>query len=253
MDLASLFAATPNATPFDALSHAWHWSLAPGMDFVAGLTEDGKHAFQGAALDSYDAELAVAILAFARDHASDLAASPDQPLALVEGFMPPAPYKFDAVVTIGPKVHRYQEGEAHERTRAIIPAFRCEFAGDENEAETQYRYARAAGVPGTRWNREPRPFVKMRYLTESGREIPERGFTPVPSLVIQLRDLQGSDRFVEFENYRHEVYRVDWDGQYVVSGESSHRFNYDELLEFVKNTVYGPNVDAGTSEFRDHN
>lgn len=253
MDLAPIFSETPGATPLDGLADAWHWAMAPGFDFTAALSADRKHAFQCYALDSYDEDLLIAVLSFARDH-DELIAPPEQPLKLVEGFSHQR-YKFDVVVAVGPAVHLYHEEspEVNQQVRAIFPAFRCEFAGDEDFDDTMYRYTRAAGVQATKLDREPRPYVKMRYLTESGREIPKRGFAPVPHLVIQLGRLEGSDRFVEFENYRHEVYRVDWDGQYVVSGESSHRFSHDELLEFVKGTIYGPNIDAGTSEFRDHN
>jgi hypothetical protein len=251
VDLAAVFASAPKATPLDSLPDAWRWGLAPKLDFAAALSTDRKHAFQLFALRTYDEGLVVAVLSFAREHESELVAPPEQPLTLAEGFSHPS-HQFDVVVTIGPSVHKYQEGEAHERTRAVFPAYRCEFAGDEDEEDAHYRYTRAAGVPATNLNREPRPYVKMRFVTDSGEEIPERGFVPVPSLVIQMREIRDSDRFVEFENYRHEVYHVEWDGQYVVSGASSGRFDHESLLEFVKGVIYGPNVDAGTSEFRDH-
>ena len=68
----------------------------------------------------------------------------------------------------------------------------------------------------------------------------------------ELRALENSsERFVEFENYRHDVWRVVWaDGRWAVTGESADsRLGFDELLEFVKASLYGPNLDAGTSQF----
>lgn len=255
MDLASVFAGMPQVSPLPGLPDAWHWAMAPGFDFAAGLSADREHAFQCYALDSYDEELAVAILSFARAHGAELIAPPERPLVLVEGFAH-APYGFDAFVAIGPGVHKYhakENPEAHERTRAVFPAFRCEFAGDENEEDTQYRYSRAAGVPATRLNREPRPYVKMRYRAPTGRVAAERGFVAVPTLVQQLRDLDGAapERFVEFENYRHEIRRVEWNGSWLLGGEGqqTRELGIDELLEAVKEFLYGPNLGAGTAEF----
>ncbi|GAB2965154.1 hypothetical protein LWP59_23440 [Amycolatopsis acidiphila] len=255
MDLGSIFAGMSNAGPLDGLSDAWHWAMAPGFDFAAALSEDREHAFQCYALDSYDEELAVAIMSFARAHAGELIAPPERPLVLVEGFGH-EPYRFDVFVAVGPTVHKYhakENPEAHQRTRAVFPAFRCEFAGDENQEETEYRYSRAAGVPVTRLNREPWPYAKMRYRAPTGRVEPERGFVTVPTLVQQVRDLEGGapERFVEFENYRHEIRRAQWDEAWLIGGEGedSQRFDAEELLEYLKAFLYGPNLDAGTSEF----
>jgi hypothetical protein len=254
VDLASTFSAMPNASRLNGLSEAWHWATAPGFDFAAALSSDGKHAFQCYALDSYDEDLVAAVLSFAREHGDEAIAPPERPLVVVEGFAHPG-YRFDTVVAFGPAVHQYHDEnpDLQRATRAVQPAYRCEFAGDETEQDARYRYIRASGVRPTTLNREPHPYLKMRHRTDSGRVVPERGFAAPKLLVNELRALENSpDRFVELETYRNEVWRVEWeDGSRVVTGASGEprRFGLDELLEFVKDSLYGPNLDAGTGQF----
>jgi hypothetical protein len=254
VDLASRFTAMPDVSRLDALSGAWHWAMAPGFDFAAALSQDGRHVFQCYALDSYDADLVAAVLSFAREHEAELIAPPERPLVVAEGFAHSG-HRFDTVVAFGPAVHQYHDEnpELHQATRAVQPAYRCEFAGNETEEETRYRYLRASGVRPTTLNRDPHPYLKMRHKTDSGRVIAERGFANPKLLVNELRGLADQpEKFVEFENYRHEVWRVEWaDGQWVRSGESteSRRLGLDELLDFAKTSLYGPNLDAGTSLF----
>jgi hypothetical protein len=246
-----MFAAMPNVKQLGALPAAWHWSLAPGFDFAAALSRDGKHMFQCYALDSYDEDLAVTIMSFARKHESELVAPPERPLVVVEGFSHLA-YKFDTMVAISPIVHRYHEEnpDVREATRAVFPAYRCEFSGHETEEQTWYRYSRAAGVQPAKLTREPHPYVRMRERTESGRVIAKRGFAQPKTLVLELPRLENRpDRFVEFENYRQEVWRVEWDGSWVLTGESvePRRLTIDRLLAFVQASLYGPNLNAATS------
>jgi hypothetical protein len=253
VDLASTFSGMPGASPLAGLSEAWHWAMAPGLDFGAALTGDGKNALQCFALRSYDEGLVTAVLSFAREHADVLVAPPERPLVVAEGFAHPG-YGFDTVVAFGPGLHRHHEEtpEVHQAIRAVQPAFRCEFAGDESEEDAAYLFNRAAGVPSTRLDHEPHPFLKMRYKTDT-RVIPERIFTSLTSLVNELRALADRpDRFVEFENYRHEVRRAGWvDGQWVLTGDAAEppRMGIDDLLDVVKASLYGPNLDAGSSGF----
>ena len=254
VDLASTFSAMPNVSRLDALAEAWHWAMAPGFDFAAALSQDGKHAFQCYALDSYDEGLVAAVMSFAREHEGELIASPDRPLVVVEGFAHPG-YALDTVVAFGPAVHKYHADnpELQKATRAVQPAFRCEFAGDETEDDARYRYVRASGVRPTTLNREPHPYLKMRHKTDSGRVVAQRGFAQPKLLVNELRALEDRpDRFVELENYRHAVSNVVWeDGRWILTVESAdpRRLGIDELLDVIRASLYGPNLDAGTSQF----
>lgn len=254
VDPAAVLSAIPDAKdakPLAGLPDAWHWSTAPRFDMTAALSQDRTHLFQCFALDCYDEGLAIAVLSFARGHGADLIAPQDRPLVAVEGFSHPG-RAFDIVVAIGPAVHKYHadDPQLHAASRAVFPAHRCEFAGDEDSDDAWYRYAVADGVKPTRWNRELRPYLKMRHRTESGRVIPKRGFVQPVDLVHELGTLEGRpDRFVEFENHRHDVWRVEWDGEWVLTGQSSaaRRLQLDELLDFVRTSLYGPNLNAVTS------
>ena len=253
MDLAATFSAMPNATPLTALPDAWHWAMAPGLDFAAALSADGRHAFQCFALRSYDADLVAAVLSFARAHEDVVLTPADRPLAVADGFAQRGS-GFDAVVSFGPVLHRHQEqnAELHDAIRAVEPAYRCEFAGDESEDDASFLFNRAAGVPSTRLDREPHPFLKMRHKTDT-RVVPEREFVSPDWLVKELRALAGRpDGFVEYENYRHEVRRAEWaDDQWGLTGDAteSRWLGIEELLDFVKSSLYGPNLAAGTSRF----
>lgn len=253
MDLTETFSAMPNVARLGDLAEAWHWFYAPGLDTCAALSADGKHAFQAASRDSFDERLAIALLSFAREHSAELIAEPDRPLVLVEGFGHPG-YAFDVVVAAGPAIHRHypDDAEVNEAVRSVVPAFRCEFTGDEDFAEADARFVRPNGVPGTRWGREPRPYLKMRFRGNDGVLPTEREFYRPKLLVSWITRNEGnSDLFVEFENYRHDVYTVEWTGTWTITapGESPRSTTLEELLGTLKSALYGPNIGAGTSEF----
>lgn len=253
MELTTTFSAMPNVTSLGDLSEAWHWSHAPGLDMCAALSADGKHAFQTNTRGSFDEDLAVALMSFARTHGADLIAAPERPLTVVEGFSHPG-YAFDAVAAVGPAVHSYHpdDAEVHQATWAVLPAFRCEFTGDEDVAEADYRFAQAQGVPFYNWRREPRPFLKMRFRGNDGILPDERDFFRPKLLGSWITRNEGNtDLFVEFENYRREIYTVTWTDTWTltVPGAEPRSTTLEDLLDVVKSALYGPNIAAGTSEF----
>jgi hypothetical protein len=253
VDLTETFSAEPNVTGLGDLPEAWHWSYAPGLDSCAALSTDGKHAFRANARDSFDEGLAVAVLSFAREHGADLIGPPERPLALVEGFAHPG-YAFDTVVAVGPAIHRHyaEDAETNAAVRAVLPAFRCEFTGDEDEADTEYRYKRAAGVPASKWGREPRPFLKMRFRGDNGILREEREFSRPKLLVSWITSHEGNaDLFVELENYRHDVYTVEWTDTWTITapGAEPRQSTLEDLLDTLRSALYGPNIAAGTGEF----
>lgn len=253
MDLAAAFAAVPGAKPIAGLPDAWFWTHAPKFGHSVALSEDREHAFHCYAHNSYDEGLARAILVFAREH-DELVAPPDRPLVVAEGFTHPG-YGFDTVVAVSPAIHRYHEDqpEVHEATRAVYPAYRCEFSGAETEDQAAFRATRAPGAQPTRWDREPNPYLRMRLRTATGREIPERGFANPTRLVFELTELPGQeDGFVEFENYERRVWTVTWQEAYVVTehGDGAPaRLDLDEVLELARTVLYGPNRASGESAF----
>ncbi|MFF3405434.1 hypothetical protein ACFYW8_04315 [Streptomyces sp. NPDC002742] len=68
MDIRAVVSGFPNAEPLPGPADAWHWSPAPGIDFAGALSADGRRLLQLSARNSYDQELAVATLEFAREH-----------------------------------------------------------------------------------------------------------------------------------------------------------------------------------------
>ena len=256
MDLAWL-KALPNIEPLDGLTDAWSWTetpTAPSYSSALALTEDRSHVFECYAHDSYDEGLARAILEFARSRESDLLAPPDTLLVVAEGFSHES-YRFDTVVSVSPKIHSFHLDDnpgVHEITRAVFPAYRCEFSGTENEEELAFRYKRAAGVKPTSWDREPKPFLRMRYRAVTGREQRERGFTGGKSVLRELAELPGRQNgFVEFENWQNRVWTATWqDGYVLTEGETEvGRMDLDAITEFVKDALLEPNRAAGESAF----
>jgi hypothetical protein len=251
VDLAGTLAAMPNAVALDGVPDAWFWSHAPRFGFAAVIS--GEHVFQCYAHASYDEGLARAVLEFCRAHATELAAPPDRPLVVAEGFTHEG-FAFDTVVAVSPHIHKYHADTpaVHDATRAVFPAYRCEFSGAETEDEATFRYSRAAGAQPTRWNREPNPYLRMRMRAASGREIPDLGFANPTKLVHELTQLPDRPAgFTEFENYERRLWTVRWtDGYTVTEGDTEPTpTELPALVELAKTVLYGPNRDAGESAF----
>ncbi|MFJ9785901.1 hypothetical protein ACIRSS_40450 [Amycolatopsis sp. NPDC101161] len=245
MDPRETYAAMPDVAALDDLPDAWHWATAPGFDSCAALYDDGKRAFQAYALDSYDEGLAVALLSFARSHGTEL--TTDAPLTLAEGFSHPGS-GFDAVAAAAPVLHRLypDDPEMNDAVRAVIPVYRCEVAGDENLQDAEYRYSRGSGIRGTRWDRPPSPYLKYRYRGATGSVQAKRGFAGLKSMISTVTRGEGrQDLFVEFENYRHEVYTITWTDTWTLTGPDgvARQVSLEELLEAVKEALYGPNIE----------
>jgi hypothetical protein len=255
VDLAVL-ESLPNIEPLDGLPDAWTWTTTPtarSYSAAVALSTDRGHVFECYAHDSFDEGLARAILDFARSHESELLAPPETLLVVADGFTHPG-YRFDTVVSMSPRVHHFHEEhpEVHQVTRAVFAAYRCEFAGTENEDEVVYRCTRAAGVQPNVWNREPKPYLRMRYLPAAGPVIAQRGFTGAKALLRELTRLPDRENgFVEFENWQNRVWTVTWQDAYVVTQDGAEiaRLDLDAVTEFAKDTLLGPNRSAGESSF----
>ncbi|MDN3024660.1 hypothetical protein [Streptomyces sp. S.PB5] len=241
MDIRSVVTTFKGVGPLPGLPDSWHWSPAPGIDFAGALSADGKRLLQLSSRDSYDEDLALATLAFAREHEDEIfVANPF--LGSLDGFGPPVGRHFDAVVGIAPEVHEFYRVEKPELTphvRLVFPAYACEFSGDEtlDEAITRYRMLRL-----TNFGREPLPFLKMRYIntrTRGRSTNPGRGFTAPRRLVQELRQMEGgAGSIVEFENRHSHVWRVMWDGVWLIAewdnqDGTPREIGIDELVAFA--------------------
>jgi hypothetical protein len=243
VDPRETYAAMPNVAALGDLPDAWHWVTAPGFDSSAALYADGKRAFQAYALDSYDEGLAIALLSFARSHSTEL--TTDAALTLAKGFSHPG-YGFDAVAAAAPPLQRLypDDAEMSDTVRAAIPVYRCEVAGEESLQDAEYRYSRGTGIRGTHWDRPPSPYLKFRFRGDTGAVQAKRGFAGTKLLVTKLSKSQD-DLFVEFENYRHEVYTVTWTDTWTLTRPDgvATPVSLEELLEAVKVALYGPNIE----------
>ncbi|MFE2598719.1 hypothetical protein ACFXCZ_19830 [Streptomyces sp. NPDC059396] len=221
MNIDGAVAAIGNAQDMPGLPMAWRWSPMPRFVFSLAMDPDGLWAYQMNSLDVHDDGLARAVLAFARQH--QLGRGRDaRPFTVLSGFSYGA-YRFDAVAAASPTVHGYHHGRneaLNEVVSAVFPAYRCEFRGDENLEEAVLRFKRM--LRPTLVSRLPVPYLRMRYentRTGSGSVGTSRGFTEHNVLLRELGLLEGApSSFVEFENLHGKVWRVEWDGSWLVNG-----------------------------------
>lgn len=197
------------------------WSPNPRFTFISALSNDPERAFQINFIDSFDADLACAVIEFARDAAlQDV--SRRSPLTATGGFSFGAT-GFDAIATASSPVHGYYAGRSevlNEHVVAVFPAFLCEISGSESAEEAVHRFKRM--LHPTIMNRRPVPFLRMRYeniRTGAGSVGGLRGFTTWDVLLRELNLLEGStESFVECENVHADVRLIRWEGDWNVTG-----------------------------------
>lgn len=128
-------------------------------------------------------------------------------------------------VPSGSQDQGYRSGGWHnealnEVVSGVFPAYQCEFRGDENLEEAVLRFKRM--LRPTIGSRPPVPYLRMRFentRTGGGSMDPSRGFTTHDVLERELGLLEGAPgSFLEFENFRGDVWRVEWDGSWLVNG-----------------------------------
>ncbi|MFD7807022.1 hypothetical protein OIE90_28390 [Streptomyces cellulosae] len=242
MDLLTTLANFPNAAPLAGLDRACTWSVGPVLHFAGAVTADGSWLLQTNQRGRHDEDLARAVLAFARHHEERLVVE-GRPIAAVGGFSA-AGYDFDAVAATAPEVH------GHHRTRnpdltavtyIVFPAFDTEVSGRESLEEAQARYQKM--LSPAEIGREAVPFLKMRFdnpRTGGGSTNPGRALAYPQMLRREIPQLQGAPGgFAEWENRIGEVWRVAWDGEWVLSGAEGERrgMSLDEILEFSDETL----------------
>ncbi|MEU3303399.1 hypothetical protein ABZ729_26840 [Streptomyces sp. NPDC006678] len=221
MDIEGAVSANRGVEEFPGLPKAWRWSPIPVFVFSLAVDAEGSRAYQVNTLDSFDEGLVRAVLEFSREHRIGEGRE-SQPFTVLPGFTYGS-YGFDSVAAVPPAVHRYHIGRneaLNDVVTAVFPAYRCEFSGTETPDEAEYRF-RHMLRPAT-MSRPPVPYLRMRYentKTAGGSIGPDRGFTTHDVLLRELDLLDGAPgSFVEFENLHGEVWKVEWDGSWVVNG-----------------------------------
>lgn len=149
------------------------------------------------------------MLGFAREHGAAL--TQGRPIAVAEGLRTTS-RGFDAVAALPPGIHRHYEYENPDFdpfVTVVFPGYRCEFAGDETAPEV---LARRRLINPSVLDREPSPFLKMRYAntrTLSRSKGKDRGVAAFDVLLRELPLVENApDSFVEFENRHREVRHV---------------------------------------------
>ncbi|MFF4401435.1 hypothetical protein [Streptomyces sp. NPDC001480] len=243
MDLQVTVIGFPNSTPLASLDRAWKWSLAPVLNFAGALTSDGTRLLQMNQRGKHDERLAAAVLAFAREHESELIVE-GRFLTSVGGFDVPG-YDFDSVAVVVPEVHRHhkvQNPDLMPLTYIVFPGSACEFSGRETLPEAEARYHKM--LPTAEIERGAVPFLTMRFdnaRTGGGSTNPGRALTYPEVLLDELQELENThEAFVEYENHEGKVWRVEWsDGAWAVTGDSGLRATgRDELRRFVERSLY---------------
>jgi hypothetical protein len=228
MDPRDTLSAMPGAEPIRGLPDAWHWSPNPRFHFAAALTKDKAHVIQVNARDGYAEDLVRDLLAFVRERGEDVLAD-RRPLIPLVGFAVPG-HDFDTAAVVSPAVHdrhARENPELHDVTYAVFPGWHYEFSGTETVTEARFRFGHPQGIPTAKLDREPVPFLRMRYQntkTKGGSEGPDRHFAKPAVLWRELELLDGAeDSFVEFENFRLHVWRVEWAGTWVLIDDDRRR------------------------------
>jgi hypothetical protein len=232
-------------SPLAGVDDAWQWSPAPGLHFSGILSADRTRLFHFVYADSADEAIVPEVLIFAREHSAELTA--DRPLSAVAG-LSCSERDFDTLASLPPSIHRQYQYELPEFTPFVVvvfPGYRCEFAGDESEPET---LARRRLINPSVLDREPSPFLKMRYdntRTLSRSKGKDRGIAAINVLLRELpllEDAPGS--FVEFENRHREVWHVTWqpDRGWLVAegtgGGESREITLDALRTFAHEQLH---------------
>ncbi|MGA4980489.1 hypothetical protein ACPB9I_00230 [Streptomyces cellulosae] len=242
MDLLTTLANFPNAAPLAGLERAWTWSQGPVLHFAGAVTADGRRLLQTNQRGRRNEELARAVLAFARQHEESLLGE-GRPIAAVGGFSADA-YAFDAVTATAPEVHGHHRARNPDLTAVtyvVFPAFATEVSGRESVEEAQARYQKM--LSPAEIGREAVPFLKMSFdnpRTGGGSTNPGRALAYPRMLRQEIPQLQGAPGgFAEWENRIGEVWRVAWDGEWVLSGAEGERrgMSLDEILEFSDETL----------------
>ncbi|OQR26362.1 hypothetical protein BWR59_31615 [Pseudomonas sp. Bc-h] len=121
-------------------------------------------------------------------------------------------YGFTHVLSVPSSYHSSLKGgleSKREKLYLCIPIFRCEFSGDESEAEFKEMMQRM--VPVFKWKRKVHPKLKVYFDNPgTGAGTYEAGaLLKYPTLISEVENLNGIvSGFIEVTNYKGEVVEV---------------------------------------------
>jgi hypothetical protein len=233
--------------PLAGLDDAWMWR-GPNDRFrhAAALAADGKHSFEIRTMDSWNEELARAVLSFAVLHSEEFLAS-ESLTTPIAGFTSPV-RDFDTVASISPRITQYRHDapDLTDATVPVFPAWHFEFSANATPPEIEFLLQNPNGLQKTELERSPLPFHRIRFANSKMRtSTPGDGMHLAyrDVLAFNLKELANTDEssFVEFENRLSEVWNVVWrDGTWLATSADdsgaeprTRTLSLDDALEFA--------------------
>jgi hypothetical protein len=235
-----LLAGITGIAPVLGLDNVWTWSIGR-FRRLAFLDARGSTVFRMNTAGDIGSGLMEAVVRHTRTRwPADLLS----PVTIVPEFVCDG-YGFDVLAIPRREVFVHDKNEFPELARvaiAIFPAFTCEFSGQESVEEATYRVSRALLI--ARMDRTPVPYLKIKYRNPAFGGLTkgkERYFMPYDALTREIRQLENvRDAYVEFETYTGRVWRVSWDGGFILgAGDEDVQMALEQLLEFTYEATFG--------------
>lgn len=163
----------------------------------------------------------------------------DAPLRVAPGLPPLGDWPFDVVVAFPPDLHNFEKRkhpDVHERAFQVFPACRYEVPTALSEREAVSLKSPKV-VRFTDVERVPVPIVRVRYELASQRSVgKDRALSKLTTMRTMVEQLAESPNgFVEIENHRAEVVRIEWSGEYqVVVGDERARVERAEIWPWLQ-------------------
>ncbi|MCH7231055.1 hypothetical protein L0U85_09350 [Glycomyces sp. L485] len=239
MTIAAEVLNFPDVRPLPGVDRAWTFPAARNrFQRAIALASNDGYAFQVACSNGFSDEAAGAVLHFTRRHEAALFNA--TPFGVATGFRLPG-RGFDCVASALPAATDSHTLDWEQRVFDVFPAWACEFSGDESEAEAKARFT--GKLDPMNYRREVQPFVRMRYENpRSGLRASKAGHRMLADAARLDREIRVADQvgdgWVEAENFRGQVRRVEWHGgtaELVDPGtEDRTRFTVGDTVEFVR-------------------
>lgn len=223
MSLSGDLKSIPGATPLDGITGSWLIPSTKALTAAVSLDDSGERVHAMMLVGEFSKDLVSATFRAARkvDIQRKLQGHEIIGVPAPGGLISP----FNAIgawsSSVRPMLARKLGPRAESLVIGVFPAFSCEFTIDGSE-DIELAQARLKVIDPGVLERKHQPFFRMRFSNErtGARSIgSELGVTHAHYLVHELRDLEGTPGFVEFESRSGELFRVEWDAGWILNGK----------------------------------
>lgn len=239
MTIAAEVLKFPEVRPLAGMERAWTFPAARNrFQRAIALASNDQYAFQVACSNGFSDEAAGRVLSFARRHEAALFNA--IPFATAPGFRMHG-NDFDCVASVLPEITGSHTQDWEKSVFDVFPAWACEFSGDESEIEAQFRFTKE--LEPMDYQRKPHPFVRMRYENpRTGLRASKAGHRMLADAARLDREIRVADDvgdgWVEAENFRGEVRRIEWQGGSAELvdpvAKARSRFEVKDTVDFVR-------------------